>query len=75
MKVRPRWRAGHGRFLTRVLAGMLVVSLPVTIALAVLLTQKSSSSLARSAETRSEQTARADRVASGGLHLRAPSRT
>ena len=52
------------RYRYRVVVGLLIASLPVTVALATLLTQRASSSLTTSAETRSEQTAR-----SIALHL------
>ena len=64
MTIGGKWRSLRGRFLTRVVAGMLIVSLPMAIALTVLLTRSGSTSLTKSADTRSEQVAR-----SVALHL------
>ena len=64
MNIRTKWRSSAAVFLTSVVLGMLIVSLPMAIALTVLLTKNGSSSLTTSADTRSEQVAR-----SVALHL------
>ena len=53
------WRSLHRRFAIRLVAAMLLVSLPLMIVLAVLLTTESSSSLTDSAERQGESLARA----------------
>jgi methyl-accepting chemotaxis protein len=53
------WRTVHRRFAFRLVAAILLVSLPLMIVLALLLTRQSSSSLADSAERKSETVARA----------------
>ena len=56
--LRQRFRRLRGRFVTRVVAGLLVVSLPLAVVLAVLLTQKASTSLTATTSRSSEELAR-----------------
>ncbi len=51
MKLQQKLSAASGRLGVRLVAGLLVASLPVTIVLAVVLTEQASSSLTRSTET------------------------
>jgi methyl-accepting chemotaxis protein len=53
------WKAGHRRFAVRLVAGMLLVSLPIMSALAVLLTTRSSASLTAASERKGLSVARA----------------
>ena len=53
------WRSLHRRFVFRLVAAMLLVSLPLMVLLAVLLTTSASSSLTASAEDKGESVARA----------------
>jgi methyl-accepting chemotaxis protein len=55
----PGWRSLHRRFAFRLVATMLVVSVPLMILLAVFLTESASSSLTGSAERKGESIARA----------------
>ncbi len=58
MGLRPRWRALRGQFVVRLVAGFLVASVPVTVAVAVILTRESSNSLTAGARSNSELLAR-----------------
>jgi methyl-accepting chemotaxis protein len=58
-RLRAAWKAGHRRFGVRLVAGMLLVSLPIMSALAILLTTKSSASLTASSEGKGVSVARA----------------
>ena len=53
------WRSLHRRFAFRLVAAMLLVSLPLMVAMAVLLTTSASSSLTASAQDEGESVARA----------------
>ena len=57
-RLRAAWNAGHRRFAVRLVAGMLLVSLPIMSALAVLLTTKSSASLTAASERKGLSVAR-----------------
>ena len=59
MHLLERWRAASGRYRNRMIAGLLVVSLPITIVLAVLLTRKASGSLTSTSGQSAAQLARA----------------
>lgn len=58
----PSWRSPHRRFAVRLVAAILLVSLPLMIVLAVMLTRSSSSSLGDAAEHNGESLAQAMRV-------------
>ena len=59
MSLRDRTRCSPGHFATRLVAGLLIASLPVTIVLGVLLTKTASSSLRTATQQGSESVARA----------------
>ncbi len=59
MNLRTGVSSLHGRLATRVVAGVLLVSLPISAALAVLLTRESSRSLTTAAQSSGQQLARA----------------
>ncbi|MEA2565471.1 MAG: methyl-accepting chemotaxis protein, partial [Actinomycetota bacterium] len=57
--LRAAWQAGRRRFAVRLVAGMLLVSLPIMSALAILLTTRSSASLTAASERKGLSVARA----------------
>ena len=59
MDLMSRWRDVRGRFAVRMVAGLLIVSVPITVVLAVVLTRKSGDSLTSEAKSGAAQVARA----------------
>src|SRR5581483_789897 len=59
MDLVSRWHAMRGKFAVRMVAGLLVVSVPIAVVLAVLLTRKSSDSLTSESKAGAAQVARA----------------